>query len=131
MVLIPLCRDMPFSRCSKRLCDKCAGPGAHAALVSLSGVGYSISTSTLRAIRLTVHASTRAWFEEAYRDITDRLELPGRDNLKINVLRLVRNWLCDEINGQWMMVLDNVNDVETFFLKSSESSSASLAAYLP
>ena len=78
-----------------------------------------------------MHASTRARFEEAYRDIADRLELPGRGNPKIDVLRLVRNWLCDETNGQWMMVVDNVDDVETFFPKSSESSSPSLATYIP
>jgi hypothetical protein len=78
-----------------------------------------------------VHASTRARFEEAYRDIADMLELPGRENPKIDVLRLVSIWLPDETNGRWMMILDNVDDVKTFFPKSSESSSASLAAYLP
>jgi tetratricopeptide (TPR) repeat protein len=85
-----------------------------------------------------VHASTKARFEEAYRDIADRLELPGRQNPKADVLRLVRNWLCDETNGQWTMILDNVDDVETFFSapkrkedKPSGSPSASLAAYLP
>ncbi|KAF2188819.1 hypothetical protein K469DRAFT_702535 [Zopfia rhizophila CBS 207.26] len=120
--------------------DKCAGPGARAALVGLGGVGksqiairysYNVRDTLPQMFIFWVHASTRARFEEAYRDIADRLELPGRDNLKIDVLRLVRNWLCDETNGQWMMVLDNVDDVGTFFPKSSESSSVSLAAYLP
>lgn len=85
-----------------------------------------------------VYASTRPRFEEAYRDIADRLELPRRDNLKIDVLGLVRNWLCDETNGQWTMILDNVDDVETFSPsrkgkqdEQSGSPSASLAAYLP
>ena len=62
-----------------------------------------------------VHASTRARFEEAYRDIADRLQLPGRSDPKANVLRLVSDWLRDEANGQWVMVLDNVDDVEMFF----------------
>jgi tetratricopeptide (TPR) repeat protein len=62
-----------------------------------------------------VHASTRARFEEAYKDIANRLELPGRDDPKANVLRLVHDWLRDETNGQWVMVVDNVDDVETFF----------------
>lgn len=78
-----------------------------------------------------MHASTRAQFEEAYRDIANRLELPGRENPKADILRLVSNWLCEETNGQWTMILDNVDDVETFFPKSSESSSVLLAAYLP
>jgi tetratricopeptide (TPR) repeat protein len=62
-----------------------------------------------------VHASTQARFEEAYRDIADRLELPGRDDPKASVLRLVHDWLRDEANGRWVMVVDNVDDVETFF----------------
>jgi hypothetical protein len=54
------------------------------------------------------------------------------------VLRLVSDWLYNEANGQWTMVLDNVDDVETFFpsqkRKSHEpyqASPTSLAAYLP
>lgn len=62
-----------------------------------------------------VHASTRARFEEAYRDIAGRLELPGRDDPKANVLQLVHDWLRDEANGRWFMVVDNVDDVDTFF----------------
>ncbi|KAF2190151.1 TPR-like protein [Zopfia rhizophila CBS 207.26] len=111
--------------------DKCAGLGARAALVGLGGVGKSqlaiqychfVRDASPQTFVFWVHASTKARFEEAYRDIADRLELPGRNNPKIDVLRLVSNWLCDESNGQWTMILDNVDEVETF---------PSLAAYLP
>jgi hypothetical protein len=85
-----------------------------------------------------VHASTQARFEEAYRDIANRLELPGRDNPKADVLRLVRDWLRDEATGRWAMVVDNVDDVETFFPSRkrqrddvSGDPPTSLAAYLP
>ena len=86
---------------------------------------------------LWVHASTKARFEEAYRDIADRLELLGRDNPNIDVLRLVSNWLCDQANGKWMMILDNADDIEVFYPKrtlardESSAAAASLAAYLP
>jgi tetratricopeptide (TPR) repeat protein len=72
--------------------------------------------------------------------MADRLELPGRLDPKADVLRLVKDWLCDETNGQWIMVVDNVDDVETFFPSrrceqdrtvESSPASASLAAYLP
>jgi hypothetical protein len=62
-----------------------------------------------------VHASTQARFEEAYRAIANRLELPGRSDPKANVLRLVGDWLRDKANGRWVMVIDNVDNVETFF----------------
>ena len=84
---------------------------------------------------LSTQISSYRSYEEAYRDIADKLELPGRDNPKADILRLVRNWLCDERNGQWTMILDNVDDVETFFPsrkceqgEPSESPSASRSA---
>ncbi|KAI4940873.1 hypothetical protein J4E91_011130 [Alternaria rosae] len=104
--------------------DKCAGPGARAALVGLGGVGksqlalqyaHSIRDAAPQIFVFWVHASTRARFEEAYRDIANQLQLPGRDDPKANVLRLVHDWLRDDANGQWVMVIDNVDDVETFF----------------
>ncbi|CAN9459336.1 unnamed protein product [Alternaria sp. RS040] len=104
--------------------DKCAGPGARAALVGLGGVGksqlalqyaHSIRDAAPQTFVFWVHASTRARFKEAYKDIANRLQLPDRDDPKANVLRLVHDWLRDETNGQWVMVVDNVDDVETFF----------------
>jgi hypothetical protein len=84
-----------------------------------------------------VHASTRARFEEAYRGIADRLELPNRNDPKTDTLKLVRDWLCDEVNGRWTMVLDNADDVNLFYPKQkgerdgSQDMPASLAAFLP
>jgi hypothetical protein len=62
-----------------------------------------------------VHGSTTSRFEKIYRNIADRLELPGRYDLKVSVLQLVKDWLCDDANGRWTMVLDNVDDVEVFY----------------
>ena len=84
-----------------------------------------------------VHASTEARFEEAYRDIADRLELPGRDDPKANVLRLVHDWLRDEANGRWVMVVDNVDNAETFFpsrkrqRQEDEADEADASAQIP
>jgi hypothetical protein len=78
-----------------------------------------------------VHGGTKARFEEAYRGIADRLELPERYDPKVSVLQLVRDWLCDEANVWWTMVLDNVDDVEVFYPQPSRGPSSSLAAYLP
>ena len=84
-----------------------------------------------------MHASTKARFEEGYRGIADRLELPRRNDPAINVLQLVRDWLRDEANGKWTMVLDNVDDIEVFYPKrkrvrgDSQDIPAPLAAFLP
>ncbi|OAK96859.1 hypothetical protein IQ06DRAFT_47717 [Phaeosphaeriaceae sp. SRC1lsM3a] len=127
--------------------DKCAGPGARAALVGLGGVGksqlaiqyaHSIRDASPQTFVFWVHASTRARFEEAYRDLAERLQLPGRSDPKADVLRLVSEWLQDEANGRWVMVLDNVDDVETFFPsckrqrgEADADAQTPLATYLP
>jgi tetratricopeptide (TPR) repeat protein len=97
-----------------------------------------VRDATPRTFVFWVHASTKARFEQAYRGLADRLELPGRNDPNADVLRQVSNWLCDESNGPWVMVLDNVDDVNTFFASrqcnqdgSVESSATPLAAYLP
>jgi tetratricopeptide (TPR) repeat protein len=84
-----------------------------------------------------VYAGTRARFEEAYRGIADRLELPGRKDPKTDTLKLVKDWLCDETNGQWIMVLDNADDNEVFYPKlkgrrgDSQDMPPGLATFLP
>ncbi|KAG7402978.1 Kinesin light chain [Fusarium oxysporum f. sp. rapae] len=104
--------------------DQTAQPGSRVALVGLGGVGKSqIAIHYMHEIReaspdtwvFWVHASSRARFEEAYRNMADKLQLPGRDDPKRNVLQLVYAWLCDEENGPWMMVLDNADSIEVFF----------------
>ncbi|KAH8695898.1 hypothetical protein GQ44DRAFT_779628 [Phaeosphaeriaceae sp. PMI808] len=80
--------------------NKCAEPGARAALVGLGGVGksrlaiqyaHNIRDATPHMFVFWVHASTKARFGEAYRNIADRLELQGRDNPKMDIGRLVSN----------------------------------------
>jgi tetratricopeptide (TPR) repeat protein len=61
-----------------------------------------------------VHASNAARFKQAYRDIAAKVELPGRDDPMIDILSLVHDWLCDERNGQWLMIVDNADDDQVF-----------------
>ena len=80
-----------------------------------------------------MHASTRARFEEAYRNIADRLQLPERTDPKTDVLRLVSDWLLDETNGQWVMVVDNADDLGVFCQRDEADvdMQTSLATFLP
>ena len=74
-----------------------------------------------------VHAGTQARFEEGYRRIAEATKMQGWDDPKANVLRLVRSWLCDESNGQWVMVVDNADDANVFFTPPSGAPTASSA----
>ncbi|KAM6516645.1 hypothetical protein FALCPG4_014823 [Fusarium falciforme] len=122
--------------------DQTAQSGSRAALVGLGGIGKSqVAIHHAHAVRRAspdtwvfwVHASSVARFEEAYRNIADKLQLPGRDDPQRNVLRLVHAWLCDEENGPWMMVLDNADSVEVFFPSRGAHGSRDqpLASFLP
>jgi len=61
-----------------------------------------------------VHTGTQARFEEGYRRIAESTRMDGWDNPKADILRLVRNWLCNESNGRWLMVVDNADDSGIF-----------------
>jgi tetratricopeptide (TPR) repeat protein len=139
--------------------SKCAGRGTRAALVGLPGTGYvalyfvhdtalirhrksqlaiqyahNVRDSEPHTFVFWVHASNRARFENAYATIADRIELPGRLDPKTDILRLVSDWLGDERNGPWTMVVDNVDDAEMFFPSQSQGQEdipTLLGAYLP
>ncbi len=57
-----------------------------------------------------VHGGSRSRFETDYRNIARLLDLPGREDPDVDILRLVTDWLNDEANGPWMMILDNADD---------------------
>lgn len=76
-----------------------------------------------------MHAGTTQRFEEAYRTIAERLGLLQRYGADADILRLVRNWLCDQANGRWLMVLDNADDGLVFFANADRREP--LAAFVP
>ena len=48
--------------------------------------------------------------EQSFRDIADRIEILGRQDPKANVFRLVYDWLRDRKSGQWLLILDNIDN---------------------
>ncbi|KAG5744122.1 hypothetical protein H9Q70_013176 [Fusarium xylarioides] len=119
--------------------NRLSQPPHRAALVGLGGIGksqlaihytYHIRTSSPDTYVFWVHAGTAQRFEDAYRTIAERLGLPGCRDPETDVLRLVRDWLHDERNGRWLMVLDNADDVRIFYTKHDDNREP-LAAFLP
>ncbi|MCJ1428558.1 hypothetical protein MMC29_006468 [Sticta canariensis] len=99
------------------------------ALVGLGGVGksqiaieyaYRVRESKPQIWVFWIHASNAVRFEQAYRNIAVKVEIPGRDDPKANVVRLVYDWLCDEKSGQWLMILDNADDQGVFLYSGSD-----------
>ena len=57
-----------------------------------------------------VHGGSRSRFESDYRNMARLLDLRGREDPDVDVLGLVTDWLSDEGNGPWLMILDNADD---------------------
>lgn len=64
---------------------------------------------------LWVNGSSAQRFEQAYGEISRRLELRGCEDPKFNKLEIVSDWLNDESHEPWLLLLDNADDDGVFF----------------
>ncbi|KAN0082306.1 TPR-like protein [Elaphomyces granulatus] len=149
---VPFRRDQDFvhREILTEIQSKCSQPASRVALVGLGGVGksqlaieysYQVRESSPDMWVFWVHASSTARFQEGYREIAERVKIAGWDNPDANILRLVNNWLRNEVNGRWFMVIDNADDASVFLHSVDESKvgdnsneaalSEDLSEYLP
>ncbi|RAH84268.1 TPR-like protein [Aspergillus japonicus CBS 114.51] len=98
---------------------RCARPASRTALVGLGGVGksqlaieysYRVREESPATWVFWVHASNASRLELSYREIADRLQLPGRHDATANVVQLVNSWLYNSKHGKWILILDNLDD---------------------
>lgn len=73
-----------------------------------------------------VHAGTQPRFLEGYRRIAEVAKLCGLNDPQRDLLRFVRNWLSDESNGEWVMIVDNADDLDVFFSPNTTTYASSL-----
>ncbi|KAJ5784706.1 uncharacterized protein N7503_009918 [Penicillium pulvis] len=119
---VPLPHDPDFvSRDAllEQIQKKALIPGSRIALVGLGGVGktqlaveycHQLQRQSPDTWILWVHASNVARCEKSLRELADRAKIPHDHNT--NIFQVVGAWLQDEIVGQWVLVLDNVDDDE-------------------
>ncbi|KAJ5320611.1 hypothetical protein PENANT_c033G05358 [Penicillium antarcticum] len=101
--------------------EKSSIPGARIVLFGLGGVGKSrlaieychqVWQQSPDTWIFWVHASNAARCEESLRNLADRAKVPGRQDRNANIFQLFGNWLQDGEIGEWILVLDNVDDDE-------------------
>lgn len=92
------------------------------ALFGLGGVGksqlaieHAYRVRQNKAWEFWVYAETRARVEESFRAIADAVKIPGRNQPEADILQLVYQWLQNERNDQWLMVLDSADNVDVFY----------------
>lgn len=73
---------------------------------------------------LWVHASNAARFEQSLQDIATRVKIAGVKDPTAYIPQLVYEWLCDEANGKWLLILDNVDDA-SFLVKAPDTTQGS------
>ena len=87
-----------------------------------------------------VHASSVARFQDSYRGMAERLQLPGWNDPKADVLGMMYRWLSNEDHGRWTMVVDNADNREVMFAPwtvemkeqaATHSRNGSVSDYLP
>lgn len=62
-----------------------------------------------------IYGANFARFNQAYQDIAEKLNIPGQNDPKINVLKLVADWLNDRSHGPWLMIVDNADIRSLYF----------------
>ncbi|KAI9715015.1 MAG: hypothetical protein M1812_006229 [Candelaria pacifica] len=94
-------------------------PGSWTVLIGLGGVGksqlaieyaYRTRERSPETWVFWIHASNAARFEQSFQDIADCIKIFGRHNPQANIFQTVHDWLHDERKGQWVIILDNVDD---------------------
>ena len=68
-----------------------------------------------------VHCGSVARFDQGYKEIARKLNLPGLHDQAVDIVKSVCDWLSDDGNGPWFLILDNADDKEIFFGPSSNS----------
>ncbi|PNP50290.1 hypothetical protein THARTR1_08998 [Trichoderma harzianum] len=62
-----------------------------------------------------IHASSAARFRQAFASIAQGYDIPGYSEPKVDMLLLVKNWLEEKDHGEWLMIIDNADDMQLFF----------------
>ncbi|KAF8241213.1 hypothetical protein K440DRAFT_592033, partial [Wilcoxina mikolae CBS 423.85] len=124
--MIPFSRNEQYiGRSQKLACikDKLVGGGhRRLALWGMGGVGktqdvleyiYEFKSSAISVF--WIHAGSLIQFDHDYRKLAGLVGLPGHNDPKQDIRPAVKNWLEGPGSGDWILILDNADNILDFF----------------
>lgn len=115
-----VCPEDLFGRITKQLSE----PASCVALVGLGGIGKSqlalefahrTAAEAPEVWVFWIHAGTLEDIEEGFRRIVGCFNFPARELPWDELYRLVCDWLYDEQNGPWILILDGADDPSVLY----------------
>ena len=76
-----------------------------------------------------VYAYNAERLRKAFDDIAKQVKLPGHQDPGADTLRLVKEWFESDASGQWLLIIDNVDNTELLYPSTAQS--IRYADYLP
>ena len=76
-----------------------------------------------------VYAYNAERLRKAFDDIAKQVKIPGHQDPGTDTLRLVKEWFESDASGQWLLIIDNVDDTELLYPSTAQSTR--YADYLP
>lgn len=67
-----------------------------------------------------IYASNEYRFRQSFVDIAETLNIPGCSDREADVLRLTRDWLKNQTDVRWLMIIDNADNEKLFFGSEAE-----------
>ncbi|KAI1325937.1 TPR repeat protein [Xylariaceae sp. FL0255] len=135
---VPFRRDPDFidrKAIMSKIGQACSAPASRVAIVGLGGVGKSqlAIEHAHRSKRedlwvFWVHAGTQERFDEGFKAIANKINIDARGHSQANVLQLVHDWLQNESNGQWLLILDSADDINMFYNTDQKGKSSKTSA---
>ena len=68
-----------------------------------------------------VYAYNAERLRKAFDDIAKQAKIPGHQDPEADTLRLVKEWFESDASGQWLLVIDNVDDTELLYPSAAQS----------
>ncbi|CAN9127988.1 unnamed protein product [Alternaria alternata] len=99
------------------------GPGSRHALVGGGGIGksqiaieygYRVQRDSPSTWVFWIDADNVTKMEEGFREIAKALRIYGSSDRDADVFSLVYDWLRNEANTTWLMIIDNADDKDVF-----------------